>query len=159
MDTVRELPVRHLQAVVADRFHQAADAVRATTLWVALPNKDTHAELQRFLAKLMVTLLDETYDDLPLAPPVTPVARRRAVWSYVRTVIIGLLPGGALLAAHFAGLDLTALVGEGAVAGAKTVAIVWAVVTLLILIDPNLKERLDAVKNVKGLLSGSRSGD
>jgi len=30
---------------------------------------------------------------------------------------------------------------------------------LLILIDPNLKERLDAVKNVKGLLSGSRSGD
>lgn len=148
------LPTRQLRASYADRFHQAADAVQAMALQVALPNEGTKAELQRFLAKLMRTLINQTYDDLPFAPPITPVARRRAVLSYVRTVVIGLLPAGSLLAIHLAGVDL-----GGADATAKTVAILWAIVTFLVLIDPNLKERLDAVKNVKGLFSGSKPGD
>jgi hypothetical protein len=154
MDRIHELPTRRLQAVFADRFQQAADAVLATTLWVALPNENTHAELQRFLATLMRTLIYQAYDHLPLAPPSTPVARRRAALSVVRTAVIGLLPAAALLALRLTGVDL-----GGAAATAKTVAIIWAAVTFLILIDPNLKERLDTVKNVKGLFSGSKTGD
>jgi hypothetical protein len=47
----------------------------------------------------------------------------------------------------------------GATASAKTLVIVWAAVTFLVLIDPNLRERLDTVKNVKGPFSGSKTGD
>ncbi|MFD1050830.1 hypothetical protein ACFQ1S_37515, partial [Kibdelosporangium lantanae] len=138
---------------------QAADAVRATTLWIALPNSGTYADLQRLLFQLMRSLLTGAYDNLPLAPPVPAVVRRRVVLSVVRSAVIGLVPGAVLLVVHFFGVNLAALIGDSGVATAKTLAVVWAAVTVLLLIEPNLKERLDAVKSVKGLFSGSKPGD
>ncbi|GAB3879869.1 hypothetical protein GCM10029964_032990 [Kibdelosporangium lantanae] len=77
----------------------------------------------------------------------------------VRSAVIGLVPGAVLLVVHFFGVNLAALIGDSGVATAKTLAVVWAAVTVLLLIEPNLKERLDAVKSVKGLFSGSKPGD
>jgi hypothetical protein len=151
MDSTPRLPDRDLRAVVADRFHQASNAVRAKKLSVALPTADTHAELRLFLVRLMRTLLDETYDDLPLAPPITPIVRRRAILSFFRTVIVGLLPAAALLTLHLLHVDLDKLVGANAAGSATTVAVGWAAVTLLLLLDPGLRERLATLKDVKGL--------
>ena len=79
-----------------DRFAQAAVAIRATALWVALPTAGTHASLCTFYANLMRTILYGSYGDLPTAPPraeVTRRARTRVVLSVLRTVVVGALPG------------------------------------------------------------------
>ncbi|WP_091304075.1 hypothetical protein [Amycolatopsis tolypomycina] len=146
-----DLPDARHRRVFRGRIRSAAEAVREKALWVALPKADTQAALRSFVVELMTTVLDGTYDELPDSPA-TKWHRVRAVVVFLRALVIGALPIGVLWLIHRFGVQLPSPVG----ATATLFAVLWAFVTLLMVVDPALRERADLVRSVTGLLSGSK---
>ncbi|MGW3964006.1 hypothetical protein ACWED2_29620 [Amycolatopsis sp. NPDC005003] len=148
--TIRLSDARH-RRVFRGRVRSAAQAVREKALWIALPNVRTQADLRAFVVQLMTAVLDHTYDELP-GSPVTKWGRVRAAAVFLRTLVIGAFPVGALWLVHRLGVQLPDPVGTTA----TLFAVLWAIVTVLMAVDPALRERADVVRSVSGLLSGAR---
>jgi hypothetical protein len=142
--------------VVASRFSQAAEAVREKALWVALPKPDTQAVLRKFVVDLGAVVLLGTYDGLPtVSDTAGRLGRRRLrrVFTTVRSLVIAAVPLGVLL-----GMRLLALPIPGSIGPTATlVAALWAIVSLLMLIDPAIRERIDVAKNISSLFTAAKS--
>lgn len=146
-----DLPDARHRRVFRGRIRSAAHAVREKALWVALPKADTQAALRSFVVDLMTAVLDGTYDELPDSPA-TKWRRVRAVAVFLRTLVIGALPVGVLWLVPRFGVQV-----PGPVVDTATLfAVLWAFVTVLMVMDPALRERADLVRSVTGLLSGSK---
>ncbi len=145
---------RH-RRVFRGRIRSAALAVREKALWVALPKVDTQAALRTFVVDLMTAVLDGTYDELPVTPADSPAKRWRrvkAVAVLLRTLVVGAFPAGVLWLLHRLGVDLPHPLGDTA----TLVAVLWAVITVLMAVDPALRERVDLLRSVTGVLPGSK---
>jgi hypothetical protein len=142
------LPDALAQAIHDRRFFGAAQAVRATGLWVALPGPGTQVALQQFLADVMLTLLTGHYDTLPsplLQPSVERRIKIRAALSALRTILLGLIPLAVLLAVRGYGVP---------VAGQLfTAAGVLGLAFFLAAVDPRSKDHADLAKNLSGLVT------
>jgi hypothetical protein len=146
---------RHRQIVV-DRIEQAGLAVDEKVLWVTLPKRDTQEHLREFILDFMATMLIGNYDDLPRAEPVPQVSRRvrvKAVLSFLRSIVIAIIPLAILWVLRFANVIMPESVG----ATVTLVGALWAVVNLLIAIDPAVRDRIEILKNVSSLFPGSKS--
>lgn len=153
-----DIPVRSAEhrRVVAERFSQAADAVREKALWVALPKADSQGCLRKFVVDLVATVLLGAYDDLPVVAERSGRGGRRRVRSVLtvlRSLVIAAVPMGVLLGLRLVNLRIPDPLGSTA----TLVAAVWAVVSLLMMIDPAIRERIDVAKNLSSLFSASKT--
>jgi hypothetical protein len=131
------------------RFAQVVQAVRATSLHVALPGPDTRTEVGEFLADLLHTLLTGHYDQLPRPDTEESVERGRrlrASLTGLGTILMGCVPLGILLVLRSQNYPIS----EQILSSGWLIAVAWALTAL----DPRTKERLDVAKNLGGLLTG-----
>ncbi|MFT7871458.1 MULTISPECIES: hypothetical protein [Amycolatopsis] len=152
--TVDLTDARH-RRVFRDRIRSAALAVREKALWIALPKVDTQAALRTFVVGLMTAVLEGTYDELPVTPAGSPAKRWRRTKAFavlLRTLVVGAFPVGVLWLIHRLGVPLPDPLG----ATATLFAVLWASITVLTALDPALRERVDLLRSVTGLLSGPK---
>lgn len=142
------------QTWLDQRVRRIANAFREKRKWLITPKADTIAHLQSALAASIGALLSGAWDELELADD--PVITRRAlvvmVVAAVRAVILAALPLAVFLAARRLALlpDLSREMSSYIEMG----LFVWAVVSLLLIVDPAFKEKIDVVNRVKSLVKG-----
>ena len=145
---------RSTDAWVRDRAAGAGAAVRRLKRWVITPLADTRERLRERLAADLVALAQGRWDDLERATgEPDPLARtpwRTTVRSLVRVTVVALGPGLALWACRR--LDPSA--AAALPAWAPAACLLWAVVTVLLAVDPSLPDRTRAVRGVLDTIAG-----
>lgn len=135
---------------IKERTHQIASAIRDKKKWVYTPRPDTSLYLMRSLADFLIHFLRNEWDFLERVD--MPKVAQRGIWkaqalALVRNLIFGLLPISTLLL-----LQYTKIVSKPFSDSIIGIATIWAIVNLLWL-DPAIKDKLGAVKDVTGLVS------
>jgi hypothetical protein len=141
--------------IIANRFKGSGESVREKILWVMLPKHDSPRQLMDFLVQLTTTLITLTYDDLPLSTRANSTKSNRVlnIMHVLRSLTIAAIPIGILWVSHLIGVSFPSPID----ATATFIAVLWAIVSLLILIDPAIRDRVDLVKNISSIFPASKS--
>ncbi len=138
---------RRTDAWLGTRADGMATAMRELKMWLLTPGGETTAALEQRLMLDMRSILDGRWRDLQWTDPDAATARKRRVLgiAIARNLIIAALPAVALLAFEsFGWLHLNG----GTADQALVAALGWALITLLITLDPDLQDKV-------GILQGS----
>ncbi|MBR7833805.1 hypothetical protein KDL01_11045 [Actinospica durhamensis] len=141
---------------IGERLAGWARALRQLERGLVAASPEATAEVDRALCHAIGCLARGDLGSLEwLAPPdsaPSPAQRRRRVLTIVRDVLVAVLPIGATLTAHAfghlsAGAFNWVLIGTGA----------WAVLNLMIVLDPDLNKKLTLVGQVADVVRSARS--
>lgn len=132
---------------VTARADGAAAALRRMKRHIAAPRADSWDRLVSALRGEVSALATGDLAALRWAPPVAPEARRKRTWQMVflvvRTVVLMAVPILAILA-----LQPILKLDSQIFAWAKAVTLGWAVLYLLITIDPTLNDKIETARNL-----------
>jgi hypothetical protein len=139
--------------VVQAHFDGVAAFIDQMQVSVALADDSTLPELRESIGFLITALLLGEYAALPVAPVTSPSAasRLRRLSSVLRTVAAGAVPAACVAGAWLAGVPLPRVILTWAI----VVALAWAVITLVSVLDPTYRTRLE---DLRELISSVRGG-
>jgi hypothetical protein len=144
------LPTLANRAILQEKCSGAANAIRALQVGVALPDSKTQEHLETVVLETTVAVAHDTLDSLPRETASDNIGRRSRVMQVVRTVIVSIVPLVVLLTMRYAGLRLSSAFNNWAI----IIAIIWAVITILSLLDPLYESRLkvmgDFISTIRG---------
>ncbi len=144
------------RATWRDRCRQCAAHLRSFDLAIALPRADTREYLLGEVVSLIHVLLRGTLDDLPTAEP-RPHRRLAAFGNAIRSLLLGLVPLGLVLAAryaaHLAGIQLPAGLASALGIG----ALAWFGLVVLMTFDSQAGNRMALLRDAADALSKFRS--
>lgn len=135
---------------IKERARQIASSIRDKKKWIYSPKADTSLYLMRSLADFLIHFLRNEWDLLERVD--IPKVTQKVIWKtqvqeLVRNLIFGLLPISTILL-----LQYTKIISKPFSDSIIGIAIIWAIINLLWL-DPAMKDKLGAVKDVTGLMS------
>lgn len=141
------------QTWIDQRARRMANAFRDKRKWLITPKADTIDHLTEALAGALVSLLRGAWDELELAEdaPITSRAIVTVFLAGLRAVILAALPLAMFIAARrWTWLpDLSTETSNYIELG----LFVWAVLSLLLIVDPALKEKIELMNSVRSLVS------
>lgn len=142
------------KVVVAKRFREAGASVRDKVLCCALPNDDTSHQLRLFFLSLAATILMGDFDEIPeLASNQARRGRIKKTLIALRSIVVAIVPIAVLRICRELGVTLPASIDTTA----TLATILWAVTSLLMLIDPVIRDRVELVKNITSVFPGSKT--
>jgi tetratricopeptide (TPR) repeat protein len=138
---------RRTNAWLARQGDGVASAMRELKMWLLTPGEETRQALRERVSRDLVAITEGRWRDLPWTDP-TPInvrTRRVAALALLRNAVVGFLPVVVLTA-----LEATNTIRlSGSASNQATFAVVvWAVITILIAVDPGVQEKLAAVRSV-----------
>jgi hypothetical protein len=147
------LPSIASRAILQEKCSGAAAAIRALQIPVMFPDSKTLEPLRDTVARTIVIVVRDNLDLLPreTAAAVEHHGLSRII-PVLRTIIIGIIPSAVLFATHYSGLSLSSTFNNWAILA----TILWAVITLLSLLDPLYATR---IKTMGDLISAFRGKD
>jgi hypothetical protein len=123
---------------LAEINHRAA-GIREIKRDVCFPKRDTHIEIKDKLEALICAIADGVWAELPtFEPPDISPGRRRRLIGIVRQVFIAFLPLGILGFTKVANISLDSTIS----AYLWTSAIGWAILGILVILDPGFRDRV-----------------
>jgi hypothetical protein len=136
----------------------AAEAarLRGWSLEAALPDIRTGQEMADDLQRLLGIVVSGQYGRFARPGPNDPLVGSRSPRSLLRPVVVGLLPLGIVLAADALFDWPTGQDGE-AIGLLRVFAVVWAVLSLLVVVDTGLEQKLTLVKTFSEVVASIRS--
>jgi hypothetical protein len=144
------------RATWRNRCRQCATHLRSFDLAIVLPRHDTREYLLGEVVSLIHVLLRGTLDELPTAET-RPRRRLAAFGSAVRSLLLGLVPLGLVLAAryaaHLAGIQLPAGLASALGIG----ALAWFGLVVLMTFDSQAANRMALLRDAADALSKFRS--
>ncbi len=133
----------HTQSWIHDIGFKIAASYRSLKMWIMTPKADTRDRLIDRVKQQKLALLNGDWDSLRRGdpPPVIEENRLRDLSALLRNMAIALLPISSLWAARWLHLDVSIVP-----AGAWWMCYVWLIVGLLLVLDPKLSSRTEAVR-------------
>jgi hypothetical protein len=129
--------------LLAEINHRAA-GIREIKRDVCLPKRDTRTQIKDKLEALICVIADGVWAELPtFEPPNISPGRRRRLIGIVRQVFIAFLPLGILGFTKVANISLDSTIS----AYLWTSAIGWAILGVLVILDPGLRDRVAAFRD------------
>jgi hypothetical protein len=123
--------------------HRAA-GIREIKRDVCFPKRDTYTQIKDKLEALICAIADGAWAELPtFEPPDISPGRRRRLIGIVRQVFIAFLPLGILGFTKVANISLDSTIG----AYLWTSAIGWAILGILVILDPGFRDRVAAFRD------------
>jgi hypothetical protein len=123
--------------------HRAA-GIREIKRDVCFPKRDTHTQIKDKLEALICAIADGVWAELPtFEPPDISPGRRRRLIGILRQFFIAFLPLGILGFTKVADISLDSTIS----AYLWTSAIGWAVLGILVILDPRLRDRVAAFRD------------
>ncbi|MFI6101160.1 hypothetical protein ACIA8G_36925 [Lentzea sp. NPDC051213] len=135
------------------RCKQCAQHLRSYDLWIALPRRDTRELLRAEIVGLIHVLVRGHLDELPTTAP-SPRRRLAVIGNAVRSLLLGLIPLAAVLAAKLLGLDLSGPIGGTLV----VIAIAWFVLTVITTFDGQAATRISFLRDAGEAMAAFRGG-
>lgn len=147
------LPSIASRTILQEKCSGAAGAIRALQVAVMLPDPKTYENLRATVARAIIAVAQDNLESLP-RENVTTIERRglSRIAPVFRTIIISAIPLAVLFVMRYASLSLSATFNNWAIA----VGILWAVITLLSMLDPLYATR---IKTMGDLISAIRGRD
>jgi hypothetical protein len=111
------------------------------------------SELRETVAGCITAILRGEYDLLPSSDS-APAAKRsmmRHISTSIRAIAVGAIPIGCIVGVRYAGLPLSAEFFNWAI----IVAVGWAAITLISIIDPLYKARLADIRDFIAVVRGN----
>jgi hypothetical protein len=155
------------RATIAWKLRQGqriAAALAEKETWLMTPKADTLDVVLNSVSGSLVALVSGNWDALEfdvvddsLDVPQEPKTWRqiaRGIFGFMRTLVVALLPGALLIIAGR--FNLTADLNAETVGWVKVGAFIWIVFVLMFTLDPQLKEKISALKEVTSIF---RPGD
>lgn len=146
---------RIVDPVVKPWFIQKAQGISAATQNLAktvlFPGSSSYQELIDSIGKIVVCFVDGNWGGIETAEPekVTRPQRIVLVLNSLKMLLLSLLPIAVVWYLQQSKLALQPPISDYLVAG----ALVWALLVILNIFDPNLIQRIGALKDVAGLIS------
>jgi hypothetical protein len=136
--------------VVRARGVEAARVVESYRLWIALQCVDTLDVLADRIAALTRTMVWQNYNELPRldSGQSTRKSNRSIVIHFGRQIIVAVLPGVILILADAVNWRLP----ESLRPAAGIIAAAWLLVTLMLLVDPEIRDKLSLTKDFISVL-------
>jgi hypothetical protein len=123
--------------------HRAA-GIREIKRDICLPKRDTHTQIKDKLEALICAIADGVWAELPtFNPPDISPGRRRILIGLVRQTFIAFLPLGILAFTRVANISLDSTIS----AYLWTSAVGWAILGILVILDPGLRDRVAAFRD------------
>jgi hypothetical protein len=139
-----------VRTTLYERLRASAAYLREMQLWVVLANEKTPDELRSALVHYISVVVRGEYDLLPSSDMLaTESSRLQKLTALVRTFIISVIPFTIIIGVRYSGVSISPQFTGWAV----IVAIAWAAITLISLLDPLYKER---IADIGGLISSIR---
>jgi hypothetical protein len=123
--------------------HRAA-GIREIKRDICLPSRDANTQVKDELETLICAAVDGAWAELPTfdPPPIRP-GRRRLLIGLVRQALVAFLPLGILAFTKVADVSL-----DSTISGYLwTSAIGWAILGILVMLDPGLRDRVAAFRD------------
>lgn len=148
------LPDRHARAVLQERCEQAAAELRRMQISLVLSEKDTLNQLKETVATFVGAIATGNYYNLPCssAVPYSEPRKKRLVRAG-KTVVIAAIPITCLISARYADLRFSAEFNNWAIG----VSLLWAAITLISVLDPLYKTRIQEIQNIFSFIRKSDS--
>ena len=170
-DAARSLDLMPANLLAKDPFHSAWDqrayseraaAIRDLKKWVLLPLDCTRRDLEAKLRSILYLLAEGNWGalnrlDLPSQPPLPFWTR---ISHLARAILLALVPLAFVAASFFVVKRLGGSIPASLQQWAPTVAVGWAAISLLSLLDPRFSEKIALFKDwPKVLLPGSKQDE
>ena len=125
---------------------------RSMKMWIAIPMPDTRQNFAFSVARNLVNAARGDWDSLDKLPPdeVTTQAWYTRLLGVARAIFVASLPAVILWLVMRPPLHLTLP------KYANLAVFIWAVVTLLVELDPRFATKAEALKTIKELFSGGK---
>jgi hypothetical protein len=142
-------------AWLLEEINHRAAGIREIKRDVCLPKRDTHIQIKNKLGSLISTIADGAWAELPTfdPPPIRP-GRRRLLMGLVRQALVAFLPLGILAFTKVADISLDSTIS----AYLWTGAIGWAILGILVILDPGLRDRVAAFRDTADSWRSFHSG-
>jgi len=131
---------------ILSRFLGAAEGLRYMKRLVLAPDGKSPERLTRLLRQQVTAIATDNWMNTVHRPPLPKrptLTRKERLMSWLRVLMVALLPGSALLAiSPFVELDPE--IGGWA----KVATLAWTVLTILWAVDPAIREKIDVARNV-----------
>ncbi|GIJ48880.1 hypothetical protein Val02_57660 [Virgisporangium aliadipatigenens] len=140
-----------------DRCQQAAFAVREYQTWVALPGYDTNRDLTVKLVALLGAICHLELNSLPTPSSEFSVqaGKSKVALNTLRTIAVGILPLAVTLALKWSKLLPPAPLDSFVI----LISTLWALVYLMILLDPLFSARVSVFKDFVSVFRGGSGGN
>lgn len=141
------------RAILQQRCDEAANAIRSLQTDIAFPGSKTHENAKFAVAHAVVSVAQDNLEAMPKKNVCTKRGGRliRIVLA-IRTIAISGIPLGVLIIVRYADLNLSSEFENWAI----VIAILWAIITVLSLLDPLYATR---IKTMSDLISAIRGKD
>ena len=147
------LPDPHARMILQEKCSQAAAKLRMMQVSVALGDSSALNKIKGTVATYIIAISTGNYNNLPCVSVTSEDGRKLSRLAHVcKIIIVAVVPIGCLIAARYAGLHLSPDFNNWAVA----VTLLWAVITLVSILDPLYKSRIQEMQNVFALFGRSR---
>ncbi len=149
----REVPRRlangelRTRVAIQEVYERRAAAVRELQLWIALPHADTRQRLIDRLSDMAARVADGDWESLASCDPFD-VAQSGHLSSLLRNLIVALVPAILLIALQLSSFRLRESALDYAILGSGG----WAVLSLMLWIDPSLPDKVSLFSEVRGLM-------
>ena len=135
-----------------DRCHHAAYYIDGLYLDILLPNPATYVEIRRKVAEIAAIIAMGHLGNLPSREKPRFGARGKAKYflDLVQGLVLAFLPIAALYGAPLVGVRIAGSLNNWLTTG----SIVWAVLSVLLMVDPGARDKIDLGQKVFSLLQG-----
>jgi hypothetical protein len=137
-------------------FAAIANNIQGLKLWVAFPQTATASEFANYIARVGGALASQNYHYLKsgpedIQPSAITVSRLSRIIGFLKNILFGFLPGGALILVKALHIQL----GPQVEASWILSSVLWAVVSMLAT-QPDFKDRISATKDISSLITQSQ---
>lgn len=139
---------RHSNEWNNHEYLRSASGIRALKKWVLLPKAETRVYLEREIRRVLELVAAGDWDRLPQAdlPQDEPIPWWRRALRLVRSIIVAAIPPVAVTV--FGAQLSQSELGKYVIPGAW----IWALVSLLAVLDPRFGDKLSALKDLPNFL-------
>lgn len=161
-DLLRSAPPRNIGGLrarenraILEHLSASARVVDSYRLSVLLPKHDTFSLLRGQIAEIVATVLLGNYGSLPkesIVPSPQASWIRRSL-RLIRLAVVAALPIAVVFAADAIGFQLPESVSDTLIFA----SILWAVIVVVTIVDPQLERRMNMTRDALAILRGSSS--
>lgn len=149
------LPDPRAKLAIQQRCQASAAQLRNIQTSVIIANDDTIDNVKRQISLFIAAIVQGKYDLLPAANSLEAQTRDRktAYLQILKTTIVAIIPFACLLGVKYAGIKISAGFSDWA----TVIAIIWASITFISLLDPLYKARLTTIQDFISAIRGKDS--
>jgi hypothetical protein len=131
---------------------ELAEGIRQYKKWILTPKIDTYEHLLQAIVSIFKHVLDDNWGELPQnKPEKIPFRPVKFAVNFLKNIILGISP--LIFLAILIQIVPQIATNAEVVGAAFVAAFIWLVVSLANQFDTNLKDKIDIVTKVKGLIT------